>query len=145
MNGLKAIGSGDHWVIIHDGVRPFVTESQIRACLESARVHGACTLALPAIDTIKEVDSNGIILQTRQRKDTWLAQTPQVFRLSDIRTAHDEAKRRNHFVTDDAALLELIDLPVAVVEGSRRNFKITTAEDFQLAVAMAEAGLCKEG
>lgn len=136
-NGLNAIASGTHWVIIHDGVRPFVTHAQIAACLKHAQVHGACTLALPAFDTLKEVDGNGMIMQTRQRKDIWMAQTPQVFRLSDIRNAHAEAKRRNHFATDDASLMEWMGKPVAVVQGSRLNFKITTAEDMELAEAVA--------
>lgn len=140
-NGLKAIGAGDHWVIIHDGVRPFVTDAQIRACLKSARVHGACTLALPAIDTLKDVDEKGMIKRTRPRRGIWLAQTPQVFRLSDIRKAHAEAERQGHLVTDDASLMELIGQPVAVEAGLRRNFKITTAEDLKLAEAIAAADL----
>jgi len=143
-NGLKAIASGDHWVAIHDGVRPFVTGDQISACLEAARVIGACVLALPVSDTLKEV-GNGVIRRTRRRESLWLAQTPQVFRLREILQAHEEALRESFRGTDDAALIERIGGRVAVIPGSLRNLKITTAEDLALARALAYAEACGTG
>jgi len=137
-NGLVAMDPGPHWVIIHDGVRPFVAAEHIDACLKSAKVHGASILALPATDTIKQVDGEGMIRKTCCREGIWLAQTPQVFRLKDIRKAHEDARRQSYRGTDDAALMERIGRPVAVVAGSRRNIKITTAEDLELARAMAQ-------
>ena len=135
-NGLAAVDNGDHWIIIHDGVRPFVTPAQIETCLDTARATGACILATQVVDTIKQVDGQGTIRRTRSREGLWLAQTPQVFRLADIRRAHEEACRASIRATDDAALVERIGIPVNVALGSRRNIKITTAEDLELAEAI---------
>ena len=91
--GLAAMRSGDHWVAIHDGVRPFVTAAQIEACFNAAQASGACILGMPAVETLKEVDPRGTIRKTRQRQRIWLAQTPQVFKLPDILNAHIDARK----------------------------------------------------
>ena len=140
-NGLAAMDSGDHWVGIHDGVRPFITPGQIEACFKTAQAKGSCILGLPVAETIKQVDEKGIVRQTVRRSGVWLAQTPQVFRLSDIRKAHADARRRAYHATDDASLVERIGMPVVVVAGSRYNIKITTNDDLLLAEAIVAAGL----
>ena len=142
-NGLAAMGAGDHWVGIHDGVRPFVTSAQIEACFETAQVNGACILGLPVVETLKEVDDRGTIRKTHQRTGIWLAQTPQVFKLSDILEAHRVARQKSHHATDDAALMEHTGKPVTVLGGSRHNIKITTNDDLAVAEAIVAAGLHK--
>lgn len=139
-NGLLAMEketSRDDLVLIHDGVRPLVTRGQIDACVTSARKNGACILALPAQETLKQVEtSSDIITGTLARRDVWLAQTPQVFTYALIREAHEQALKDGFEATDDAMLVERMNFPVRVVPGSRTNLKITTPEDLVLAEAL---------
>lgn len=140
-NGLKALSPPPEWVLIHDGVRPFVNTLMIQDCLEGARETGAAVCALPAYETVKEVDSQGVVTGTQDRSRLWLVQTPQVFRYSLILEAHQRAQAEGYYATDDAALVERLGGKVKVVQGSHQNIKITTAEDFQRAeVIMAASG-----
>ncbi len=138
-NGLKAaganIGEGEI-VLIHDGARPFVSKDMITECIEGARECGACILGIPASDTLKRVDSRGIIYGTISRENVWMAQTPQAFSLKLIRDGFENAMKKGLSVTDDAAVLESFGIPVRIIPGSRNNMKITTPEDFDFAVAM---------
>ncbi|MEK5025720.1 2-C-methyl-D-erythritol 4-phosphate cytidylyltransferase [Paenibacillus sp. FSL M7-1046] len=129
--GLKQLDT--NWVMVHDGVRPFVQESEIDACYERARAVGASALAVPVKDTIKQVDGNGKVLSTPDRRSLWAIQTPQTFRLSDLLAAYAAAEREGFIGTDDSSLAERSGIPVSVVEGSYRNIKITTPEDLDFA------------
>jgi 2-C-methyl-D-erythritol 4-phosphate cytidylyltransferase len=125
-------------VAVHDAVRPFVTPERISAVLARAREIGAAILAAPATDTIKEVE-NGLIQRTIDRRRIWRAQTPQAFRYDVLLRANEEARAANlpsAMVTDDAFLVERLGLPVAIVEGSPSNIKITTPEDLVLAESL---------
>ncbi len=127
-------------VAVHDAVRPFVTPAQISAVIARAREIGAAILALPTTDTIKEVE-NGLIQRTIDRRRIWRAQTPQAFRYDLLLRANEEARAANlpsAMATDDAFLVERQGLPVAVVEGSASNIKITTREDLALAEKIFE-------
>jgi 2-C-methyl-D-erythritol 4-phosphate cytidylyltransferase len=117
------------WVLIHDGVRPFVAEEQVMACWKQAQIDGAAVLAVPVKDTIKIVNADGYIESTPNRRSLWAIQTPQAFRLSQIIAAHERAVADDFIGTDDAMLLERMGGTVAVVEGSYDNIKITTPED----------------
>ncbi|MGH9935279.1 MAG: 2-C-methyl-D-erythritol 4-phosphate cytidylyltransferase, partial [Blastocatellia bacterium] len=122
-------------VAVHDAVRPFVTPERISAVIAKAREIGAAILALPATDTIKEVE-NGLVLRTIDRRRVWRAQTPQAFRYDLLLRANEEARSANlpsAIMTDDAMLVERLGEPVAVVEGPVSNIKITTPEDLVLA------------
>lgn len=136
LNALEAAKEFDpELVAVHDAVRPFVTPERISATLRRARETGAAILALPATDTIKEVE-NGLIQRTIDRRRIWRAQTPQAFRYDLLLRANEEARAANlpsAMATDDAFLVERLGLPVAVVEGSPNNIKITTPEDLALA------------
>lgn len=129
--GLKELATD--WVMVHDGVRPFVQSSEITACYEAAREVGASVLAVPVKDTIKQVDSTGRVLATPDRRSLWAIQTPQTFRLSDLLAAYGAAERDGFLGTDDSSLAERSGIPVSVVEGSYRNIKITTPEDLDFA------------
>ncbi len=127
-------------VAVHDAVRPFVTVEQIAAVIERAREVGGAILALPATDTIKEVDS-GMIVRTIDRRRIWRAQTPQAFRYDLLWRANEEARAAglsSALTTDDALLVERLGAPVAIVEGSVHNLKITTPEDLLLAERLFE-------
>ncbi|MGH9754672.1 MAG: 2-C-methyl-D-erythritol 4-phosphate cytidylyltransferase [Blastocatellia bacterium] len=122
-------------VVVHDAVRPFVTPERISAVIARAREIGAAILALPATDTIKEVE-DGFVRRTLDRRHIWRAQTPQAFRYDLLARANEEARAANlpsAMTTDDASLVERLGASVAVVEGLANNIKITTPEDFVLA------------
>ncbi|MEO6725376.1 MAG: 2-C-methyl-D-erythritol 4-phosphate cytidylyltransferase [Blastocatellia bacterium] len=136
LNALNAIAHlNPEIVAVHDAVRPFVSPAQISAVIAKAQEVGAAILALPATDTIKEVE-NGLIQRTIDRRRVWRAQTPQAFRYELLMRANLEAKAANlpsAMTTDDAMLVERLGATVAVVEGSPNNIKITTPEDLILA------------
>lgn len=134
--GLLALAEEDEWVVIHDAVRPFISEAQIEACVSGAVEFGACIVAIPVQDTVKEVDADRRIVQTISRQGLWLAQTPQAFSVPVILNAHERAIREGITGTDDASLLERLGVGVQVIAGSRRNIKITTPEDLELAEAL---------
>ncbi|MDZ7598668.1 MAG: 2-C-methyl-D-erythritol 4-phosphate cytidylyltransferase [Desulfobacterales bacterium] len=130
----------DDLVVIHDGVRPLLAAGHLAACVDGARRWGGSILAVPAVDTLKQVSPDGEIQATLDRRSIWLAQTPQAFRTRLIRRAHERARREGIVATDDAQLVERLGAPVHVVAGSRANLKITTAEDLLLAEALLQAG-----
>ncbi|MBW2439138.1 MAG: 2-C-methyl-D-erythritol 4-phosphate cytidylyltransferase [Deltaproteobacteria bacterium] len=132
-NGLKEVNPNCRIVVIHDGVRPFVQTDQITACIDGARQCGACILGVPAYETLKQVDPSDHIIRTLKRDDVWLAQTPQAFGHDLIRKAHDRARIENYTATDDASLVEKLGATVKIVQGSRRNIKITVKEDLEMA------------
>ncbi len=127
--GLLPDSAGDPLVLVHDGARCFVSEAVVRRCICAARLWGAVTAAVPSIDSMKRVSAEGIVQESLERSSLWCVQTPQVFRWSLLRRAHEEALEE---ATDDASLVERIH-QVRVVEGDRMNFKITSPEDLHLA------------
>ena len=133
--GLAAVPPGTSLVAIHDAARPLVSASLFNACVAAAAEHGAAIAAIPVVDTLKRVES-GRIVQTIPREGVWAAQTPQAFQLSRLLAACDHANTQRLIVTDEAALFEALGWPVAVVEGSRLNLKITTADDLPIAEAL---------
>jgi 2-C-methyl-D-erythritol 4-phosphate cytidylyltransferase len=136
-NALKVLPPEADFVAIHDAVRPCVTAEQITAVFARAAETGAALLAVPVTDTVKRVDDKGHVLGTLPRQGLWLAQTPQVFRRDWLEAAY--AGRGKQAVTDDAQLVEAAGHPVAVVEGSPSNLKITTKSDLSLADAILKS------
>lgn len=132
-NGLAALDAAAGIVMIHDGVRPFVRPSLMKACIAGVKATGACIPAIPASDTLKQVDENGVILKTLDRQQILLAQTPQTFSIGLIRRAHQLAIQRGFAATDDASVAEFAGETVTVVPGDRDNIKITTPEDLAIA------------
>lgn len=141
LNALETVAELQPEIVaVHDAVRPFVTPAQISAVIAKAKEVGAAILALPATDTIKEVE-NGLIQRTIDRRRIWRAQTPQAFRYELLMRANLEARTAglpSALTTDDSLLVERLGAPVAVVEGSPNNIKITTPEDLILAETLFE-------
>ncbi|MEX2459953.1 MAG: 2-C-methyl-D-erythritol 4-phosphate cytidylyltransferase [Paenibacillaceae bacterium] len=129
LKGLRALPLETDWVLVHDGVRPFVTRQHVLACWQQAIKEGAAVLAVPVKDTVKLVDPAGYVESTPNRRSLWAIQTPQAFRLADLIAAHGRAEEDEFIGTDDAMLLERLGSKVAIVEGSYGNIKITTPED----------------
>jgi 2-C-methyl-D-erythritol 4-phosphate cytidylyltransferase len=127
-NGLQALPSDCEWILIHDGVRPFVSVELLENTWQTAQETGAAIAAVPATDTIKRVRKE-VVTETLPREEIWLVQTPQVFRRDILLRAYREAQKQNCAGTDDAFFVERLGLPVAVVPGERSNIKVTTRED----------------
>lgn len=132
-NGLDAVGEDCDIVLIHDGVRPFISGSLLRLMIREAAAHGAATAGVPVKETVKRVDPEGIVVETLDRRALWLAHTPQAFRRSVILEAHRTAFRDRFYGTDDASLVERMGHPVRMVPATYENIKITTREDLLLA------------
>ena len=138
--GLEKIDSHCEVVVIHDGVRPFVSPALVDRCAEAARTRGAVVLGVPARDTIKIVSEDRWVQGTPAREALWEIQTPQAFRRDLIVEAHDRAAREGIEATDDAMLVEKMGHSVFVLEGARTNIKITVAEDLLFAEALLREG-----
>ena len=132
-NGLKAMEGRCHMVIVHDGVRPFVSPEILKRLTAAMIDAQAVVTAIPALDTIKRVDGTGIVVDTLQRNTLFHVQTPQGFRFDLIQEAYERALREGIQGTDDAYFVERMGMPVKVVEGSSFNIKITMPEDIALA------------
>jgi 2-C-methyl-D-erythritol 4-phosphate cytidylyltransferase len=115
-------------VAVHDAVRPFVTIAEIEAVISEAERKGAAILAIPIVDTVKQVERDQVEL-TVTREHLVLAQTPQVFKIEVLREAFESARRDEYYGTDESSLVERIDRPVSIVRGSERNIKITRPSD----------------
>lgn len=128
-NGLQEVSVDAEIVLIHDGVRPFVTEDILNLSMETAMEMGGCVAGVPAKDTIKVCNSENIAVDTPDRSTLWQIQTPQTFRRELIMKAYEQAKEDGFVGTDDASLAEYSGYLVKVIMGSYRNIKITTKED----------------
>ena len=132
-NGLCALPADCTHVLIHDGARCLVDQATIRRCISSVEAYGSGVAAIPAIDTIKEVDRDEIVISTPVRAHLRSVQTPQGFTVELIRRAHEAALEQGYVGTDDASLVEHIGIPVRLTVGDRRNIKLTTPEDIKMA------------
>ncbi len=132
-HGLEKLEKDAAIVLVHDGVRPFVTQEMIREVVEHARKGECVTVGVPLKDTVKEVDERGFVRQTLDRSRFWAIQTPQAFPAKVLKKAYEEAVRHKVFGTDDAMLVERAGGKVRVLMGSYDNIKITTPEDLLLA------------
>lgn len=126
------------WVLVHDGARPFVSEPLIVDLLAMVKKHGAAVLGVPVKDTIKKVNAGSVIEETPDRERMWAVQTPQAFRLSELKKAHEIAVKERFAVTDDAMLMEHSGYKVRMVRGDYYNIKITTPEDLWFAEAILQ-------
>lgn len=139
--GLEAlVPHAPRLVLIHDAARPLVPADVIGRTVEALSAHPACLAALPLADTLKRGDADGRVEATLDRRSLWRAQTPQGFHFAAILAAHRAAAAEGLAdFTDDAAIAEWRGLEIALVQGSERNFKLTTPEDFRLAERMLAA------
>lgn len=132
--GLEALPPVE-WILVHDGVRPFVSADLIRRVLEATRRWGAAVPALAVTDALKESDGR-VVHGTAPRLGLYAVQTPQGFGAELLREAHRRAEGGPQ-ATDDAELVERLGRSVAVVPGDPANIKITTPDDLALADRIA--------
>ena len=128
-NALAHLRDEDGWIVIHDGVRPFITEDLIERAVAEARKFGAVTVGVPIRDTVKAVDAAGGVVRTVSREGLWLTQTPQAFRREVIIAAYTKAEEDGFYGTDDASLVERTGIPVRMIPGDVDNIKVTMPQD----------------
>lgn len=133
--GLQQVPQDTEIVLIHDGVRPFVTEEILERSIAAAKETGGCVAGVPAKDTIKVCDAEGFAIATPNRSTLRQIQTPQTFRRKEILAAYEKAKADGFLGTDDASVAEHSGFPVRVIMGSYSNIKITTKEDLLIGAA----------
>jgi 2-C-methyl-D-erythritol 4-phosphate cytidylyltransferase len=137
LNGLLHLergGAVPEWVLVHDVARPCCPPADIERLIAQLAQHPVGgLLAVPASDTIKRVDGARQVVETVDRTWLWQAQTPQLFRYHLLRDALSHCLGLGMTVTDEAQAVEALGWQAQVVEGSRRNIKITRPEDLALA------------
>jgi 2-C-methyl-D-erythritol 4-phosphate cytidylyltransferase len=138
-NGLAVLPTDCEIVLIHDAARPFVSPALIEKAVDGAVREGAVAVGVRVRDTVKQCDREGRVTHTLDREQIWMAQTPQAFRRAIIVAAHEKAKKDNFYGTDDAVLVERMEIPVRMIDSIPANIKITTTED----LAWAEYRLSK--
>ncbi len=135
-NALATLGPETDLVAVHDAVRPFIDLDTIHKVLDEAAETGAAIVGVVPVDTVKEVGrvtGRARIRSTLQREKLVLAQTPQVFKYDLITRAFAAASQDGFVGTDEASLVERLDVEVSVVLGADRNIKITKPSDMSLA------------
>ena len=134
LEGLSNLAKEEDWVLVHDAVRPCVTEFDIKKIIREVRnddVGGL--LAYQVVDTIKELDDSDGVIKTIDREKLWCALTPQMFRYELIKKALRAAVLSDQPVTDEASAIEFLGLSPKIIPGEKSNIKITSAEDMLLA------------
>jgi 2-C-methyl-D-erythritol 4-phosphate cytidylyltransferase len=134
--GLAVLRDDVTVVLVHDAARPFVSRETIDAVVARARGGVGAVAAVPVSDTLKEAGGDGRVTRTVPRDGLWRAQTPQGFPRTMLAAAY-AARSDDPSPTDDAAVCERAGFPVEVVPDTTANIKVTTAEDFRLAEALA--------
>lgn len=127
--GLSKLPVGPEVILIHDAVRPLVSEGLVRRVIEGTRSRGACVPGVPVSETVKEVGEDLTVKRTLDRDLLRLIQTPQGFERGLLSRALEAAAKDGFYGTDEATLVERVGDPVAVVPGDPGNIKVTWPED----------------
>ena len=136
-NGYQVLPKNTDIVLVHDGVRPFLSKEMIQETIEVADKFGAAITAIPVNDTLKQVDNSGMVLRTVEREGLWRVQTPQAFRFDLLGEAFLKAQADSFYGTDEGSLIEYLGQEVRIVDGSEWNLKITRPEDLLLGESIA--------
>jgi 2-C-methyl-D-erythritol 4-phosphate cytidylyltransferase len=136
-NGIDGCGKDTEFVLLHDAVRPFITNNLLNRLLNALDQHDAVVPVIPPTDTIVETDQKGFINKIPKRSKLWRVQTPQAFRYELIKEAHTKALKRGiRNSTDDSSLVLKIGYPLYTIRGDERNIKITLPIDIYIADKM---------
>jgi len=134
LHALKEYANPDDWVLVHDAVRPCIQHQDIDKLIQQLSNHPVGgLLGIPVKDTLKRIDENGRIIETVDRKNTWHALTPQMFRFNKLQQALENAINNNHAITDEASAIQLSGSTPLMIEGDSTNIKITHPQDLLLA------------
>ncbi|MEO0409580.1 MAG: 2-C-methyl-D-erythritol 4-phosphate cytidylyltransferase, partial [Cyanobacteria bacterium P01_A01_bin.135] len=132
-NGLAALPTKATHVLIHDGARCLATPALFTRCAQALQSCAGLIAAVPVKDTIKVATLENQVESTPDRQHLWAAQTPQGFEVAQLKQCHQQGRKQQWAVTDDAALFERCGLPVQIVMGEEANLKITTPMDLAIA------------
>lgn len=142
-NGLKEVTG--NIVLIHDGARPLINNEIIERSIEGTIKSDACVVGVPVKDTIKRANKEGYIIDTPNRSELWITQTPQSFKTDLVKMAYkkmkEELEKGNTIlnITDDAMVVEEFTTnQVRFVQGDYKNIKVTTPEDIDIAELFIE-------
>ncbi len=135
--GIKAVNKSCDIVLIHDGVRPFVSYNLINSCVDGAFNYRACIPVTDVVDTVKEISEDGFVINTLNRSSIKTVQTPQAFEYALINDCYNKAITEDAEFTDDASIVEYYGYQVKTIEGLTRNIKITTPQDLRIAEIFA--------
>ena len=143
-NGLLAAreiaGQEDAVILIHDGVRPLITDDLITRNIETVRKYGNCITSGLVQETIAEVDDEGVVRSVPDRKHSRVAKAPQSGRLSELLSVHGQAMKDGVYNSiDTCTLLNAYGIKLHMIDGPVENIKITTREDYFLARTLLEA------
>ncbi len=134
---LRGQAGADSWVLVHDAVRPCLTEAEVEALLgRGMNSAGGGLLASPVRDTLKREDNAGCVARTAERSGLWHAMTPQLFPLRSLHAALARVIEQGLEVTDEAQAMEQFGQRPVLVEGRSTNLKITRPADLPLAKAI---------
>jgi 2-C-methyl-D-erythritol 4-phosphate cytidylyltransferase len=134
--GLKILKDDCKLVMVHDGVRPFVSQEILEKSVHEAANCRATVAAIPVKDTIKIVSKQAEVVETIDRSRVWAVQTPQTFTHNVLKKAYEKAFEDGFYGTDDASLVERLGIKVKIIPGSYDNIKITTPGDLVLGDAV---------
>ena len=135
LSALEVCTDAEDLLLIHDAVRPLVSEAIISRCVDALNTYDAIGVAVPSTDTIVRVDENECIVETLPRVVLRNMQTPQGFRQRILRQAFDIGLQDPNFApTDDCGVVRtyLSDVPIKIVEGEVTNIKITYPKDLEM-------------
>ena len=141
LNALESLTAyAPDYVLIHDGARPWICPTLINSLLDCVQIYKAVVPVLPAVETPKQIDSDGFITKNLVRRSIVLAQTPQAFAFTEILNAHMAAQQASvrclpdgcPDYTDDAEVWgRFTEKPIKTVDGDKRNIKITFPDDLR--------------
>ncbi len=131
--GLQAVPDNASMIAVHDAARPLVTCGLIERCLDVARNSGAASCARQISDTLKRINDEGFIIDSVDRTNLWALETPQIFRADLLRHAYQQVIESAAYVTDETSAVQAAGAPVALVDSSVWNGKITYPADLETA------------
>ena len=137
--GVSAVRRGAKLIAIHDGARPLVSQELIERVVKEANEHISAVPVLPSTDTLKQVDSRGVIVEGVDRASVFRVQTPQVFDADIIKGALTKAVEKRPPITDDCSAVDMMGFSTYTVEGDAGNIKLTLPEDMVLAEAILKS------
>ncbi|MBE7027986.1 MAG: 2-C-methyl-D-erythritol 4-phosphate cytidylyltransferase [Ruminococcaceae bacterium] len=137
-NGLFEVSGNADIVMVHDAARPLVTPYHLEEVIFTAKEYGAAALGVPEKNTLKQIDSDGFIVQTVDRSMVYAIHTPQVFAKELIEKMYKYADETSISATDDCMLAEVMGVKIKMIEDSYENIKITTPDDLVIAERILE-------
>jgi 2-C-methyl-D-erythritol 4-phosphate cytidylyltransferase len=130
--GLQSMPPGVEVVVVHDGVRPFISPEIIDQTVELCKDYPGVVVGYPVTDSVK-MERNSLVEKTLPREHVWVVQTPQTFRAEVIQDAYKYAFSSGYFATDDSSIVGHRGYKIFLLEGDPSNIKITTPDDLALA------------